>query len=59
MRLVLCELMDEGVLFLGQKTDKLEKAYSLDTAFLSLMERCAVLNSVLAKPSQLRLNVKQ
>jgi hexokinase len=38
MRLILCELIDEGVLFLGQKTDKLEQPYSLDTAFLSLME---------------------
>lgn len=38
LRLVLCELIDEGVVFLGQNTYKLEKAYSLDTAFLSLME---------------------
>lgn len=39
MRLVLCELIDEGVLFLGQETYKLEKPYAFDTAFLSLMER--------------------
>jgi len=37
-RLVLCELIDSGDLFLGQNTYKLEKAYALDTAFLSLME---------------------
>lgn len=40
LRLVICELIDEGVLFLGQNTYKLEVPYSLDTAFLSLMERC-------------------
>lgn len=39
LRLVLCELIDEGVLFLGQNTYKLEKPYCFDTAFLSLMER--------------------
>lgn len=38
-RLVLCELIDNGDLFLGQNTYKLEKAYAFDTAFLSLMER--------------------
>ena len=38
-RLVLMELIDEGVLFLGQNTSKLEKSYSFDTAYLSLMER--------------------
>jgi len=38
MRLVLCELIDDGVLFLGQNTYKLEKPYVFDTAFLSLME---------------------
>ncbi|WVQ83485.1 hypothetical protein IAT38_005626 [Cryptococcus sp. DSM 104549] len=37
-RLVLCELIDAGDLFLGQNTYKLEKAYAFDTAFLSLME---------------------
>jgi hexokinase len=37
-RLVVMELIDEGVMFLGQNTYKLETAYSLDTAFLSLME---------------------
>ena len=41
MRLILCELIDEGVLFLGQNTYKLEKSYSFDTAFLSLMETYA------------------
>lgn len=39
LRLVICELIDEGVLFLGQNTYKLENPYVLDTAFLSLMER--------------------
>ncbi|TFY78891.1 hypothetical protein EWM64_g5127 [Hericium alpestre] len=38
LRLVICELIDEGVLFLGQNTYKIEMPYSLDTAFLSLME---------------------
>ncbi|KAF8588644.1 hexokinase [Ramaria rubella] len=38
LRLVLCEMIDEGVLFLGQDTYKLEKPYAFDTAFLSLME---------------------
>lgn len=38
LRLVICELIDEGVLFLGQNTYKLEHAYCFDTAFLSLME---------------------
>jgi hexokinase len=38
LRLVICELIDEGVLFLGQNTYKIEIAYALDTAFLSLME---------------------
>jgi len=38
MRLVICELIDEGVLFLGQNTYKLENPYVFDTAFLSLME---------------------
>ncbi|KAJ7291551.1 hexokinase, partial [Mycena rebaudengoi] len=38
LRLVICELIDDGVLFLGQNTYKLENPYSLDTAFLSLME---------------------
>ena len=38
-RLVICELIDGGDLFLGQDTDKLEKDYAFDTAFLSLIER--------------------
>ncbi|KAG6887300.1 hypothetical protein C0995_016304 [Termitomyces sp. Mi166 len=38
MRLVICELIDEGVLFLGQNTYKLESPYVFETAFLSLME---------------------
>ncbi|KAK4689198.1 hexokinase, partial [Tremellales sp. Uapishka_1] len=37
-RLILVELFDNGDLFLGQNTYKLEKAYAFDTAFLSLME---------------------
>jgi len=40
MRLALCELIDEGILFLGQNTYKLESPYVFETAFLSLMERC-------------------
>jgi hypothetical protein len=36
--LVICELIDEGVLFLGQNMYKIESPYVLDTAFLSLME---------------------
>lgn len=38
-RLVLTELIDSGDLFLGQNSYKLEKAYAVDTAFLSLIER--------------------
>ena len=38
-RLIVCDLIDSGDLFLGQNTYKLEKAYAFDTAFLSLMER--------------------
>jgi len=41
MRLVICELIDEGILFLGQNTYKVEVPHALDTALLSLMERCA------------------
>lgn len=37
-RLVICDLIDEGVLFLGQNTYKLEKENVFDTAFLSLIE---------------------
>lgn len=37
-RLVLTELIESGHMFLGQNTYKLEKAYAVDTAFLSLME---------------------
>ncbi|KAI0088406.1 hexokinase [Irpex rosettiformis] len=38
LRLIICELIDEGLLFLGQNTYKIEIPYSFDTAFLSLME---------------------
>jgi len=38
LRLVICELIDEGVLFLGQNMYKIEIPYALDTAFFSLME---------------------
>lgn len=38
LRLVICELIDDGVLFLGQETYKLETPYVFETAFLSLME---------------------
>ncbi|KIY43000.1 hexokinase [Fistulina hepatica ATCC 64428] len=37
-RLVVTELIDQGVLFLGQNTYKLESPYVFETAFLSLME---------------------
>ena len=47
LRLVICELIDEGVLFLGQNTYKLESPYVFETAFLSLMERCAVCHRVM------------
>ncbi|KAF8188807.1 hypothetical protein K438DRAFT_1764066 [Mycena galopus ATCC 62051] len=38
LRLVICELIDKSVLFLGQNMYKLEAAYGFDTAFLSLPE---------------------
>ncbi|PAV18262.1 hexokinase [Pyrrhoderma noxium] len=38
LRLVICDLIQKGVLFLGQNTYKLEIPYCFDTAFLSLME---------------------
>ncbi|KAF8182264.1 hexokinase [Mycena galopus ATCC 62051] len=38
LRLILCELIDEKVLFLGQDTSQLEIPFGLDTALLSLME---------------------
>lgn len=44
LRLVICELIDDGVLFLGQNTYKIEIPYALDTAFLSLMERWSSLS---------------
>ncbi|GAA6018246.1 hypothetical protein JCM10207_002882 [Rhodosporidiobolus poonsookiae] len=37
-RLIMCEMIDEGVLFLGQETYKVEKPFVFDTAFLSLIE---------------------
>ncbi|WFD36880.1 hexokinase [Malassezia cuniculi] len=37
-RLIMLDLVDEGVLFLGQNTYKIEKPYVFDTAFLSLIE---------------------
>ena len=37
-RLIMCELSDKGVLFLGQNTYKIEKPNVFDTAFLSLIE---------------------
>ncbi|PVG00891.1 putative hexokinase [Serendipita vermifera] len=41
-RLVIMELVDEGCMFVGQDTHKIEKPYSLDTALLSLMESCVI-----------------
>jgi hexokinase len=50
-RLVICELIDEGALFLGQDTYKIETTDAVETAFLSLMESsvpyCLVLVVVL------------
>ncbi|TNY17550.1 hexokinase-domain-containing protein [Rhodotorula diobovata] len=37
-RLIMCEMIDEGILFLGQETYKVEKPFVFDTAFLSLIE---------------------
>ena len=37
-RLIMMEMVDEGVLFLGQNTYKLEKPFCFDTAFVSLIE---------------------
>ena len=37
-RLVMCDLVDDGVLFLGQNTYKIERENAFDTAFLSLIE---------------------
>jgi hexokinase len=37
-RLVICELIDDGELFLGQITYKIEIPFAFDTAFLSLIE---------------------
>ena len=54
MRLAICELIDEGIFFLGQNTYKLESPYVFETAFLSLMERCVsqLYTFVGLKPSQ-------
>ncbi|KAL7009503.1 hexokinase [Cystobasidiomycetes sp. EMM_F5] len=37
-RLVMMEMVEEGILFLGQNTYKLEKPFCFDTAFVSLIE---------------------
>lgn len=37
-RLILCEMADDGILFLGQNTYKIETPQVFDTAFLSLIE---------------------
>jgi len=37
-RLVVVEMIEEGILFLGQNTYKIEKSYGFDSAFLSLIE---------------------
>lgn len=37
-RQIVHEMIDEGVLFLGQNTYKIESSYAFDTAFLSLIE---------------------
>lgn len=38
MRLIMIEMIEEGILFVGQNTYKLEKEYAFDTAFVSLIE---------------------
>ncbi|KAK4054274.1 hexokinase [Microbotryomycetes sp. JL201] len=37
-RLVMCELVDSGALFLGQNTYKIESPFTFDTALLSMIE---------------------
>lgn len=37
-RLVMMEMIEEGILFVGQNCYKLEKPFSFDTAFVSLIE---------------------
>lgn len=37
-RLVLCDMIEEGVLFHGQNTYKLDKPFCFDTALVSLIE---------------------
>ncbi|KAG0152504.1 hypothetical protein CROQUDRAFT_649931 [Cronartium quercuum f. sp. fusiforme G11] len=37
-RLIVVEMIEEGILFLGQNTYKIEKTFCFDTAFLSLIE---------------------
>ena len=37
-RLVMMDMIEEGILFLGQNTYKLEKPFCFDTAFVSLIE---------------------
>lgn len=37
-RLIMVEMIEEGILFLGQNTYKLEKPFCFDTAFVSLIE---------------------
>lgn len=38
-RLIMLDLIKEGVLFSGQKTQVLEAPYCFETAYLSMMER--------------------
>jgi hexokinase len=37
-RLVLCDMIEEGILFHGQNTYKLDKPFCFDTALVSLIE---------------------
>lgn len=37
-RLIMMDMIEEGIIFAGQNTYKLEKPYCFDTAFVSLME---------------------
>jgi len=56
MRLAICELIDEGIFFLGQNTYKLESPYVFETAFLSLMERSASIIIICFHRSQVTLS---
>jgi hexokinase len=39
LRLAICGLVEEGVLFQGQDTTQIEKLWAFETEFMSFMER--------------------